>query len=262
MVRILHYGNLILNSRLNFEFSECHHSLVRDCRRKIMDSHWPQINSKRIREKAQEIQLYCAQKWDHMTPRAFELARLSFERLLENIAKRDKYSMAASVAEDIIHEMDALDDYVARCSEKQAIILARSIVYKCVGDDLNLYPVSAEKKLLRSKARGFRECDIPKEEMTVQDFLFVASSIAEGENYSKSTMRAVYDWFREIGLTPTQARVFSILFRSNKPRSIKSLPQYEIFHLEYRNAVNELVNKGFICKLPDDLYCVTETIIA
>ena len=66
-----------------------------------MDSHWPQINSKRIREKAQEIQLYCAQKWDHMTPRAFELARLSFERLLENIAERDKYSMAASVAEDI-----------------------------------------------------------------------------------------------------------------------------------------------------------------
>ena len=197
-----------------------------------------------------------------MTVRSFELARLSLERLLDNIADRDRYSMAADVVESIRRGMVLQDDFVALCTEKQATILARSIVSKSIGDDLNLYPISAEKKLLRAKVRGFEECDIPKEEMTVQDYIFVASSIAEGENYSKTTMRTVYDWFRELDLSPTQARVFAILFRSNKPRSIKSFPQFELFHLEYRTALKDLANKGFICKFPDETYCVTETIIA
>lgn len=47
---------------------------------------WTEVNERRIGEKTQEILLYCAQKKTSMTQRAFELARLLFEGLLDNIA--------------------------------------------------------------------------------------------------------------------------------------------------------------------------------
>lgn len=221
---------------------------------------WAEVNERRIGEKTQEIRLYCAQKRQDMTPRAFDLARMSFERLLDNIADRTPKANYAIKA--IRESLTAQDEFIALCSEKQAAALARGIVYNYIGDDLDLYPITAEKKVLRAKVRNQKECNIPIEEMTTRDIIFVASSIAAGENFSKTTMRAVYDWFQSIGLDPIQTRVFSTLFMKGEPMSIKSLPQQNLFSAEYRKAAEALANKGFISELPGDLYCVTETTIA
>lgn len=225
-----------------------------------MSTYWPEVNERRISEKTQEIQLYCAQKKNEMTPRAFELARLSFEQLLNNIMERNP--KAESLCKSIRLRMSKNDKCVAPCSEKQAACLARDVVYNYIGDDLNLYPVSAEGKLLRAKVREKQECDIPIEEMTTKDIIFVMNAITEGENFSKQTMRSVFEWFREIGMDPIQARVFSVLFIKQKPLSIREIPQQKLFASEYRKAAKALVKTGYICELPGDLYCLTETVIA
>ena len=221
---------------------------------------WAEVNERRIGEKTLEIRLYCAQKKQSMTPRAFDLARLSLERLLDNISDRTPKSNYAVKA--VRESMITQDECIAICDEKQAASLARGVVYNYIGDDLSLYPITAEKKLLRAKVREQKECEIPIEEMTPRDIIFVAASITEGENFSKKTMRAVYDWFREIGLTPIQTRVFSVLFIKGVPLPIKAIPQQALFYAEYRKAAKALIDKGFIIKLPCDLYCVTETTIA
>lgn len=225
-----------------------------------MAVNWTEVNERRIGEKTQEIRLYCAQKKDSMTPRAFDLAQLSFGRLLDNISERNPKS--GNLCDAIRRKMESQDEFVAICSEKQAAVLARGIVYNYIGDDLDLYPVTAESKLSRSKVRGFSECNIPKDEMTVKDFIYVASAITEGENFTKETMRCVYDWFQEIGFDPYQTRVFSVLFIKNQPLSIRSIPQNNLFSSEYRKAAKSLVEKGFICEFPGELYCINETTIA
>lgn len=221
---------------------------------------WKEVNERRIGEKTQEILLYCAQKKSSMTQRAFDLARLSLERLLDNIAQRNPKS--SSIVDSIRRGMVSQDDCIAKCTEKQAAVLARGVVYNYIGDDLDLYPITAEKKLLRTKVRKLSECNIAIEEMTVKDIIYVVSAITEGENFSKQTMRAAYDWFLEIGLNPIQARVYSVLFMKATPMSLKSVPQQSLFASEYRKAAKELTAKGFITELPGDLYCVTETTIA
>lgn len=221
---------------------------------------WTEVNKRRISEKTQEIRLYCAQKKKNMTSRAFNLARLSLERLLDNISDRTPKSKYAVKA--VRESMTTQDDFIAICGEKQAASLARGVVYNYIGDDLNLYPITAEKKLLRSKVRNQKECDIPIDEMTPRDIIFVASSVTEGENYSKATMLAVFEWFKSIGLDPYQTRVFSVLFMKGEPMSINAIPQQNLFYAEYRKAAKALVENGFICELPNDLYCVTETTIA
>lgn len=225
-----------------------------------MAINWTEVNERRISEKTQEIQLYCIQKKQDMTPRAFDLARLSFDRLLDNIS--DRTQCANNIIKTIRESMTPQNEYVASCSKEQAATLARAIVYNYIGDDLDLYPVTAEKKLFRAKTRKQKECNIPIEEMTVKDILFITSSLGTGENFTKSTMRAVYNWFHNIGIEPIQARVFSILFMSEEPISLKSLPQWALLSTEYKKAARELTEKGFIRELPRDLYCVTETKIA
>lgn len=224
-----------------------------------MPVNWTEANKRRISEKAQEIHLYCAQKRKDMTPRDFELARLSFEKLLENIVERNP--RAASLCKDIRDKTKKWNNQVARCSMEQAEHLARTIVFKRIGDDLNLYPVSAESKLNRAKVRGLPECDIPKDEMTVKDFIFVVYAIANGENFSKRTMRDAFSWFQEIGMDPIQARVFSYLFIKQAPLSLRDLPQQELFSSEYRKAARALVKTGFISEFPGELFCITETSI-
>lgn len=224
-----------------------------------MSVDWEAVNERRIGEKTQEILLYCALKKSSMTPRAFDLARLSLEGLLDNIADRNPQS--SGIVESIRLSMSSQDHYVALCSEKQAASLARSIVFNYIGDNLFLYPITAEKKLLKSKLLKQPECDIPIDEMTVKDILFVAAAITDGENFSRSTMRAIYGWFKEIGLDPYQTRVYSALFRSKVPLSIKALPQQDLFFSEYRRAAKELISKGFVYELPGELYYVTETTI-
>lgn len=221
---------------------------------------WTEVNERRISEITQEIRLYCSRKKVDMTPRAFELAQISFGRLLDNISDRNPRSTI--ICSTIQQSMESQDEVIATCSEKQAAILARGVVYNYIGDDLNLYPITAEQKLLRSKARNLEVCDIPKDEMTAKDFIFVASAVAGGENFSRKTMRAVFEWFGEIGLDPIQTRVFSVLLFKQEPMSIAALPQYYLFGADYRKAVKELVEKGFISELPGNMYCVTETTIA
>lgn len=220
---------------------------------------WTEVNERRISEKTQEISLYCAQKRTDMTPRGFELAQLSFEKLLDNIAERNP--RAASICKSIRNGMSEQSNQVAKCSRKQAECLARDVVYNCIGDDLNLYPVSAESKLNRAKVRGLQECDISKDEMTVKDTIFVVYAMANGENFSKRTMRDAFLWFQEIGMDPIQARIFSYLFIKQKPLSLRNLPQQVLFSSEYRKAAKELVKTGFICELPGELFCITETSI-
>lgn len=220
---------------------------------------WTEVNERRISEKTQEISLYCAQKRKDMTPRGFELARMSFEKLLDNIVERNP--RAASMCKSIRKGMSEGNSQVAKCSMKQAECLARDVVYNCIGDDLNLYPVSAESKLNRAKVRGLQQCDIPQDEMTTKDNIFVVYAIANGENFSKRTMRDAFSWFQDIGMDPIQARVFSYLFIKQKPLSLRAISQQELFSSEYTKAARELVNSGFICELPGDLFCITETSI-
>lgn len=221
---------------------------------------WAEVKKKRrIRKITQEIQLYCARKKESMTPRAFDLARLSFENLLNNIAERNP--RLSSDCKSIRRSMDNQDNCIASCTENQAVVLARGVVYNHIGDDLDLYPVTAENKLLHAKVRGLPACDIPKDEMTVRDFIYIAAAIAEGENISTTTMRSVFEWFREIELDPYEARLFSVLFMRQEPMPLKSIPPQNLFASEYRAAAKSLVKKGFICELPGGLYCITETTI-
>ena len=222
-----------------------------------MPVNWTEVNERRISEKTQEIYLYCAQKREDMTPRGFELARLSFEHLLDNIGERNP--RAASICKSIRNGMTERNNQVANCSMKQAECLARAIVFNYIGDDLNLYPVSAENKLNRAKVRGLQQCDIPKDEMTVKDIIFVVYAMTNGENFSKQTMRDVFSWFQDIGMDAMQARVFSYLFIKQKPLSLRDIPQQGLFSSKYREAAKALVKTGFICELPGDLFCITET---
>lgn len=225
-----------------------------------MSVNWAKVNSRRVGEKTQEIRLYCAQRKIDMTPRAFELARLSLWELLDNIIQRDlRY---APITKVVRQSMDDQEEFVARISKKQAGKLARAIVYNYIGDDLNLYPVTAEKKLLRAKVRGLTECHIPKEEMMTSDYIFVVYALTEGENFSKLTMRMAFEWFQEAGMDPIQARVFSVLFTKREPLSLKAIPQQSLFASEYRKAAKALVKTGFIYELPGELYCITETTIS
>lgn len=90
---------------------------------------WSVINESRISEKTQEIMQYCAYKRSDMTSRSFDLARNSFECLLDNIVDRNcQYS---AIPESVRKSMHVQDECVALCSEKQALSLARTIVYKC-----------------------------------------------------------------------------------------------------------------------------------
>ena len=153
-----------------------------------MSIDWTEVNQRRISEKTQEIQLYCAQKKASMTERAFDLARLSFARLLDNISER--YPGSSAIIESVRRGMTYQDECIARITKNQAGTLACGVVYNCIGDDLNLYPVTAEKKLYRAKVRQLGECDISIDEMALHDKYFVVSAMSRGGNFSKRTMRA------------------------------------------------------------------------
>ena len=82
---------------------------------------WTEVNERRIGEKTQEILLYCAQDRSSMTSRAFDLARLSFGRLLDNIADRNPSS--SFVIDTIRRGMERQDDRIAFCTENQHVAL-------------------------------------------------------------------------------------------------------------------------------------------
>ena len=220
-----------------------------------MPVNYSEVNEHRISEKTQEVRNYCSQRKDDMTPRAFELARNSLSILLDNIKERDE--AFGGIPETIKASMDKQHDVVAECSEKQAASLARTIVYRGLGDDLNLYPVTADQKIQRSQARGIAVCTIPSDEMTPKDFLFVARAIAQGVNISKQTMIAVIARFQEYGFDPYMMRVYSYLALSAKPVAITSLPDQVQFGPDYRKAANQLVGMGYLQINEDGKYLIT-----
>lgn len=224
-----------------------------------MPVNWTEVNNRRIGEKTQEILLYCAQARAEMTPRAFDLARLSLARLLDNIIDRDPRAISAVLP--VRQSLNSDKESVAICSKKQAENLAKTIVYKCIGDDLDLYPVTAERKLSRTKARGLSECNIPADEMTEMDMMYVASAMVEGENFSKKTMLAVFGWFQQIGMNPFEARLYSYLYMRRELTRIKAIPQYNLLADEYRKATKTLLERGYLYEFPGELLGVTETTI-
>ena len=214
---------------------------------------WTEINERRISEKTQEILRYCAQSKYEMTPRSFELARLSLEQLIDNIHDRDKRGFGL-FSESFKRGIDCQDNCVALCSEKIADYLAKKIVYNYIGDDLNLYPVRAEQKLQRSKKQGLASCDIPKDEMTEQDMVYVVYAFTQGESFSKNTMIAAFEWFKQYGFDPSKARVYASYRYGHKPLNIKSIPQYSMFIPKYRFAVRSLVEDGYLLQVDEDVY--------
>lgn len=223
---------------------------------KNVTGYWDEINDRRIEEKTQEVLSYCAQKKGTMTIRSFELARLSLEHLLDNITERD-YTHAGipkMVKESMIYQ----EDVVAECTLNQAASLARSIVYKAIGDDLNLYPVTAEKKLSRSKQRGEKLCNIPANEMTVKDYLFVAKSLSDGEAFTKGTALNVFFIFNDYGFDPMMTRVFASYAYFRGPKPLSALLLQSVLGTDYRKPAEKLVSMGVMRKVSDKDYELAE----
>lgn len=218
---------------------------------------WTETNERRIGEKTQELRNYCSQRRDSMTPRAFELARISLANLLDNLM--DRNPDYRGIPETVKQSMDNSEiDTVARCSDEQAQSLARTIVYKAVGDDIGLYPVTALQKIQKSRAKGEPVCDIPADEMTARDFLTVAHAIAEGVRMSPKTIQAVISKFREKEFTPLMMRVYGYFAFTTRPFNIRSLPGYSVCSSEYKRSAEKLTELGFFAKNPEGEYQVTD----
>lgn len=217
---------------------------------------WNEVNTRRISEKTQEVRLYCAQRRCDMTPRSFELARVSLCNLLNNLIDRNK--KYASIPETVKNSMNKQRECVAICSEKQAACLARTIVYDCVGDDLNLYPVKADQKLNMSLNRGETACNIPEDEITPWDCLYIVYSQTKGVNYTKNTMLAVFNRFLKVGFDPFMARVYSAYYFSINPIIISALPQYSIFLYKYSTAARALAERGYLILVDTNTFQVAD----
>lgn len=157
--------------------------------------------------------------------------------------------------------MESQDNCIAVISEKQAGVLARGVVYNYIGDDLNLYPISAKDKLNRSKIRGNKDCDIPSDELTDNDIVYVMFASTMDERFSGKTISAVNDWFKQYGLNHFQAMVYSVYQYTDGARSITSLPQQSVFGLDYRIAAKELLDKGFLRQIERGVYEKTSKVL-
>lgn len=222
--------------------------------------YWREINNRRIEEKTQELLDYCSLRKGDMTACSFELARISLSHLLDNIAERD--SNHSEVPRMIKDSMDSQDEVVAKCTLNQAVILARTIIYKAIGDDLNLYPVTAAKKLSRSKQKGEPMCNIPANEMTLQDFLYVAKSLSCGESFTRGTMLDVFAFFNVYGFDPTMTRVFSLFAYIKGPAPLTALPLQSVLGGYYKGAADKLVSVGIMRKNEGNNYELVDDALA
>lgn len=218
---------------------------------------WNEVNERRIGEKKLELRNYCSQRKEDMTPRAFEMARISLINLLDNIT--DRNTNYSGIPETVKRSMDSQDNVVAICSEKQAESLARTIVYKAIGDDLNLYPVTAEQKLQRTKVRKMDVCSIPDCEMVFKDCMFVVFAVMQGANFSRETMISCFKRFQQHQLNPIMARVYTGVYFKGSSARIDSLPQYSMFSADYRKAAKDLVAKNLLKTEDNIVYTITDT---
>lgn len=213
---------------------------------------WKEVNDRRIGEISQEIMLYCSRRASEMTPRSFELAIISMAKLLDNIAERNwKFPW---VARKVKESIDSQNSIVAVCDMIQALSLAKSIVYNKIGDNLNLYPITASQKLAKAKNDKQLECDIPSDELTEQDMVYIAYARTQGESISTKTFQTVIKWFEQHGLGPIEALVYSVYQYTKGGVSISSLAQQSILGSEYKLAAKSLVKKGYLNPLDNGLF--------
>ena len=213
---------------------------------------WTEVNERRIGEKTQEILLYCSQKRSNMTVRAFELAQLSLQRLLLNII--DRNPAYKSIPETVLNSIQNQSYKVASCSEKQAVALAKTIVYKAIGDDLDLYPVKAVQKVQHSITRGESMCHIPLDEMTSEDMYFVVHAAMHNTVFSQETVRSIFDFFRKLDLDPYQVRILAECYFSDKPLILRQIPHYFSSSPNYQKAADELVEKEYLRLIENGVY--------
>lgn len=179
---------------------------------------WTVINERRISEKRQEIYNYCRQRKGDMTPEAFIKAKLSLGNLLQNLSERDRYK--SGVAQTVNRSIDTVTDIVATCTEDQADALAKIVVYQAVGDDLDLYPVSGEKKVERDIAymrRTGQKMGNPWgiDELTVKDMLFFIRQHIQGVCLSTKTLPLIYRYFIDnFSLEPAAAKTVAYIYFS------------------------------------------------
>lgn len=220
-----------------------------------MPTNWTEINERRIGEKKQELLIYCSTRRDSLTQRSFELARESLKPLLGNLM--DRNSGYEGIPNSVWRSMEIQDEVIAKCSEKQAEAMAKTIVLKGIGDDLNLYPLTAEQKIQRAKQQH-RVCFIRIDEMTLKDMLFVSRAHRMGDNISPDTMRPLYRFFDDsYGFTPYMVQVYACLYYADGPKNIRSLPGYAQSSDRYHTAAKELLRRGFISQ-NDNEYALTD----
>lgn len=187
-----------------------------------------------------------------MTPRSFELAKISMANLLDNIAERNwEFPW---VARKVKESIDSQDATVAICDNNQALNLAKSVVYKKIGDNLNLYPITASQKIAKAKNDKLLECDIPSDELTDQDLVYIAYARAQGENISTRTFQTAIKWFSQHGLDAIEAQVYSVYQYADGAISLSSLPQQSILGSDYKKAAKTLIQKGYLNQLDDGLF--------
>ena len=223
-----------------------------------MSANWAEVNEKRISEKTQEILLYCNQKASLMTSRAFELARISFSQLIDNLVQRN--IKLTGIAKAIKQSMESQNSCIAICSEQKADLMAKTIVYDYVGNDLNLYPVSAKQKLQRSQARKEQLCVIPLEEMTFKDCLFVIYSSLYNNSiqFSRETINSAYTVLEQKGLSRLQANIYAFLCVKGTRIRLIEIPNYSILSTDYRLAAKGLLENGVINEVEPGFFSLAE----
>lgn len=219
-----------------------------------MPTNWNEINDRRIGEKKQELLIYCGTRRDSLTQKAFELARESLKPLLRNLMDRD--SGYEGIPNSVWRSMEIQDEVIAKCSEKEAEAMAKTIVYKGIADDLNLYPITAEQKIQRAKKQN-HVCSIRIDEMTLKDMFFVVRAHRMGESISPTTMQPLYLYFKDsFDFTPYMVQVYSFLRFSSGPLNIRAMPGYSSSSDQYITAARELLRRGYISQ-NDNEYALT-----
>lgn len=179
-----------------------------------------------------------------MTPEAFKKAKLSLGNLLKNLADRDRF--AKEVAQTVDKSIDTEKDIVANCSEKQAEVFAKVVVYNAVGDDLGLYPVSGEKKVERDIAymkRTGQKMGNPwgLDELTEKDMLYFIRQHINGVCLSTKTLPSIYKYFIEhFSLDPAAAKTVAYIYYStgNVPKDARVIRD--------GGKLSELIRREFI----------------
>lgn len=220
---------------------------------------YKEINERRISEKTQEVLNYCRQSHTSMTPEAFRKAKESMKRLLENVKDRDNYSLNS--IKEVLESIGNQEDTVAICDSEKADRIAKVIVYKCIGDDLNLYPVSGKAKIDKDMVKK-QTTDYSIDELTIKDMLYFIYAHTQNNkqhyNLSTVTMPAIYSYFKEhYDFDLYMSKIIAQLY-------YQPLNKHKIQSWQTNNAGTRLIERGIV-KLDEtnlaSLACDLETLL-